>query len=610
MGKKQAMREAVGFLSRLRRDVRGNMLAFMAALLVPLAALSGSAVDVARLYAVKTRLQQACDAGALAGRKMMVASSDPSLDPAASSAAQTFFTNNFQSGWFKTNSVSFTPTKTSENQVSGTATATVPMAIMGMFGMGARTISVSCEARYDVADADIVFVLDTTGSMACLTSDSVSTCNSYAVSNVVKNADGSYSVTEKSGSRISGLRSAVSSFYTTLTSQADASTHFRFGFVPYSATVNVGHLLPNNYLATSWNYQSRWRQSGASDAFVSGSTVTGTPTSMTSAACTALANTGAYDGSDRNVVTTVSYSGGKCTTTSKTYQAMFHYAQATNVDVSAYTQFLAVTNPAKLDGSKSTWAGCIEERIASGTPPANPSTTSPPVDLDVDSAPATANSGWGPLWPEVEYWRSSATSEDTATVRTTLTRSGGETAANYHEVPCPKQSQRLQTMAASDISDYLSATNGFRAYGLTYHDVGMTWGTRLLSPNGIFKNDTAAWPGHNPPNRYIVFLTDGDMETSATAYASHGMEQFDKRVLGSAATTNLTAYHNNRFVAACTIAKDHNITIFVIAYAQTMTTQLQSCASPGQAYYASDSTALNAAFSQIAKQVAMLRISK
>ena len=171
MGNKRIMSETLGFLGRLRRDARGNMLAFMAALLVPLAALSGSAVDMGRMYAVKTRLQQACDAGVLAGRKTMTDSTG--WDSNAQNAAQSFFKSNFQSGWMSTKSVSFNPQKTTENQVSGTATATVPMAVMGMFGMGDRTVNVSCEARYDVADADIVFVLDTTGSMSCLTSDSV-----------------------------------------------------------------------------------------------------------------------------------------------------------------------------------------------------------------------------------------------------------------------------------------------------------------------------------------------------------------------------------------------------------------------------------------------------
>jgi len=493
---------------------------------------------------------------------------------------------------------------------------------MGMFGMAARTISVTCEARCDVADADIVFVLDTTGSMACLTSDSISTCLNYATqpANILTNADGSFSVKEKTGSRIDGLRSAVSTFYATLTSQADPTTHFRFGFVPYSATVNVGGLLKSSYLNQAWSYQSRTPVESNN-----GSAANSTTTNTSQTACNALAgktyntNPGgnpAYTAVS-TTVTWTSLSGGTCKKTVQNLNISFHYAQSpTPIDVSGYISSLStgagVTNPAMIDGSKSIWAGCIEERYTTaGT--ASPSATNPPLDLDVDTEPYDTNSRWSPAWPEVEFWRNGATSEDNTTYRIYLgrtTAAGDNSAKTGNQIACPKTAQRLQTMTTSDITNYLSATNGFRPYGYTYHDVGITWGTRLLSPNGIFKNDTAAWSGHNPPNRYIVFLTDGDMETGPTVYASHGMEQFDKRVLGSAATSNLTAYHNNRFAAACTIAKNHNITIFVIAYAQTMTTQLQNCASPGQAYYASDTTALNTAFSAIAKQVAMLRISK
>ena len=615
------MVETIGFLSRLRRDVRGNTLAFMAALLVPLAALSGSAIDVARLYAVKTRLQQACDAGALAGRKSMTAAGD--LDTSATGPAQSFFKNNFQNGWFSTNSATFTPAKTTEGQVSGTASAVVPMAVMSMFGMGPRTVNVTCEARYDVADADIVFVLDTTGSMACQTNDP--NCLTYVTTgtNIVANADGSYSVKEKSGSRIDGLRSAVATFYATLTDphNVDPSTHFRFGFVPYSATVNVGGLLDTNYLNQSWQYQSR-----TPVETLNGTATTSTSTNTSQTACNALAgktyktdqNTTPVYSALNTTVTWTNSAGGTCTQTKQNYKISWHYAQTASsapIDVSGYiasiTTGVGVTNPAMIDGSKSIWAGCVEERGT--TTSSNPSTTNPPLDLDVDTTPTNANSRWSPWWPEIEFWRNGATSEDNATYREYWARSttpGDTSGRSGNQIGCPKAARRLQTMSSTDITNYLSATNGFRPYGYTYHDIGITWGTRLLSPNGIFKADTQAWPGHNAPNRYLVFLTDGDMETGATVYGAHGMEQFDKRVLGSAGTSNLTTYHNNRFAAACTIAKNHNITIFVIAYAQTLTTQLTNCASPGKAYTAADTTALNTAFADIAKQVAMLRLSK
>lgn len=59
------------FLTRLRHDTAGNTIAIVAAGIIPLAGMIGGAVDMSRLYLTKTRLQQACDAGALAGRKAM-----------------------------------------------------------------------------------------------------------------------------------------------------------------------------------------------------------------------------------------------------------------------------------------------------------------------------------------------------------------------------------------------------------------------------------------------------------------------------------------------------------------------------------------------------------
>lgn len=136
-----------GFLSRLARDTGGNTLAMMAAFTIPLAALAGSAVDMSRAYLVRVRLQQACDAGVLAGRKLMTVTSGTTLDASAPAdpanptsatpvykQAKAFFDNNFPSGWMQTTNVAFTPSRMSDGQVAATATARMPMAIMKMFG--------------------------------------------------------------------------------------------------------------------------------------------------------------------------------------------------------------------------------------------------------------------------------------------------------------------------------------------------------------------------------------------------------------------------------------------------------------------------------------------
>ena len=153
-----------GFLARLLEDRRGNTLAVMAAAMIPILGLAGSAVDVARVYMVRTRLQQACDAGVLAGRKYMsIASTMTTLEPAAQLQAKAFFNNNFPEGWLGTSDISFKPAKANESDVSGSADAIVPMTIMAMFGSKSKTVSVTCAARYDVSDTDVMFVLDVTG---------------------------------------------------------------------------------------------------------------------------------------------------------------------------------------------------------------------------------------------------------------------------------------------------------------------------------------------------------------------------------------------------------------------------------------------------------------
>ena len=65
-------------------------------------------------------------------------------------------------------------------------------------------------------------------------------------------------VPEESGSRIGALRLAVVDFYDTLDSAADDSTHIRYGVVPYTSTVNVGRIIPGNFMVSdNWTFQSR-----------------------------------------------------------------------------------------------------------------------------------------------------------------------------------------------------------------------------------------------------------------------------------------------------------------------------------------------------------------
>ncbi|TGX52793.1 hypothetical protein E5A73_14225 [Sphingomonas gei] len=595
-----------------------------AAFIIPLAAFAGSAIDVGRLYVVKGRLQQACDAGVLAGRKSMTDTSPSTpLDSVASAQAQSFFVNNFRAGWFGTSNVAFAPSKTADSQVAGTAAATVPLTLMAIFGNPSQTISVSCEARYDIADADIMLVLDTTGSMACLTSDGTAGC-SQAVASYTR-ADGTtgYYVTEKSGSKLSGLRSAVLTFYDTLMANVDSATHIRYGFVPYTSTANVGRLLPSTSFVTTWSYQTRKIAGDANN----GSATSATSGNTSQNTCNGYAGrvpsgTNAFTTSGTATVRTVSWStgsGGYCTVYSQPVKPLWSYGKWP-LDVSQYVAGNAVDDPSKITAATSTWQGCIEERDTTAS--SSFSAASLPADLDPDLPATTDATRWRPMWPDVIYYRGSSmnpvsdsgsstnpygdTTSTTGLAAFTSMQLYNNIALGY--VSCGKPAQRLATMARADVSAYLNSVD-FKAQGGTYHDTGMIWGTRLLSPTGLFAADTSAWPGRNAPNRYIVFMTDGDMAPNQNIYGMYGLEYYDKRVTGGSYSNDET-YHNARFVAECGAAKTRGITVFVISFGQTLTPELTSCATPGQAYYASDNTALTNAFRAIADQVAMLRISK
>lgn len=617
-------------MAALARDVRGNTLALMAVAMIPLAGLAGSAVDMARLYVVKVRLQQACDAGVLAGRKFM-STTGSTLDTNAAAQANAFFTNNFTTGWMTTNTVSFTPTKTSDSQVAGTASAIVPMTIMQMFGTPSITLNVACQARYDIGDSDIMFVLDTTGSMACTTADGTAGCNQPVATYTRPDGTTGYYVTEKTGSKLSGLRSAVLNFYDTLSANSSPLTHIRYGFVTYTSTVNVGYLLPSNYLVTNWNYESRKVIGDANNGSATTSTTTGTSQTTCNGRATGRSPASGYSisGTASNVTSNwTNNNGGTCVTTTQPLKPNWRYAQWP-FNVSQYIAGATVTDPSKITGATSKWQGCIEERDTTVSSSFN--VNSLPYDLDPDLVPTNDSTRWRPMWPDVIYYRGSnmtsvdysgnsttpygdyaPTSSDGATTQYTNMIANPNPAWSQNissgYVSCGKPAQRLATMARADVSNYVNAVD-FKAQGGTYHDTGMIWGTRLISPTGIFASDTSTWPGHAPPSRYIVFMTDGDMAPNTSIYGMYGMEYYDKRVTGGTYSSD-TDYHNARFLAECSAAKARNIKIFVVGFGQTLTSQLTACASPGSAYYASDNASLTAAFTSIAGQVAMLRISQ
>ena len=595
----------------LLRSRKGNVLPIVAAGLVPMAAMVGGAVDMSRAYMVKARLQQACDAGVLAGRRAMAQGNYTAANQAT---ARDFFDVNFNDGFQGTEDLTFASTNpTGTSRVEGTATVNVPTAVMGMFGKDVIPVETECEAELNVSNSDITFVLDTTGSM----------------SGFISNGSGGFQ------RRIEALQGAVISFYDVLATAANGSNaRVRYGFVPYSTGTNVGELLYDTnpqYLVgannnESWNYESRrpiWE-------------VTTTSTDVEFQFETEnrrRRNQCESYGDERSVSlgnVTIDYerwtwggdrepwSGGgrkTCvrrltitTTLTSTTQtpnyvagANFHHWEylERNYIVDDFIRSIKSANPAVVLPTNTgttydRWEGCVEERstvaagdfnYVSGTGIVPTTGPDQDYDLDLDLIPTNTATKWKPYWRSVYYRRDGGRSTN-----------------------CPQKAQLLQTMTRNELTSYV---NSLSTGGNTYHDIGLIWGGRLSSPSGVFSANVTAPPNNSGTvQRHVIFMTDGELATSSFIFGAYGNEPLDERISGGSNNPSTQERHRRRFLAVCDAIKGKGIRLWAIAFGTSLTTDLQNCASSGSAFSAQDSGQLEQNFQNIAAQIAELRLTR
>ena len=626
------------------RDQRGNAFFLTAAAMFPVIGLIGSGVDIGRAYMAQLRLQQACDAGVLAGRRAMAGSTYSS---SAQSEANKMFNYNYPTGIYESSRIGFSSQADGPSDVKGTATAYLPTSIMKIFSHDGFDLAVNCTAKLEISNADVMLVLDVTGSMAQTNSgDSVN--------------------------RIAALKDATMDFFDTLTTAEVGDGRLRFGVVPYSSSANVGAILrdknpawlSDNVLLPSRTpvFKVTWTTTSTThdDDYRVGNTTYGnysnvsTVNGQNSSSCgnleppadteptsgtPQLNKTAQYVDGDGNRVTTYdsnqtytyynyryTWSSSRCrlqrrvatfvrthtTTTVETPTQTFDnkYTYQDRVfDVSA-------------DQSNS-WSGCVMERATEVFGP-NQSAPSDALDMDVDTAPSgDDDTKWKVLIPEIAFARASHPSYSPSTTGSLTVNSSNVTGngsskgswQNYSKYwadgwgVCPVPAMKLTTMTASDRGSFNSYIGSLQPVGGTYHDSGMVWGVRLLSPDGMFADENAMAPNRRPISRHIVFMTDGEMAPNMGNLTFQGYEFLMKRVGGNS-DSELRDRHNNRFVQLCEKAKGKNITVWVIGFGVNLNSQLTSCASPGKAYQANNSSQLNENFQAIARQISKLRLSQ
>ena len=484
-----------GFLTRLAKNQAGNTLAIVAAALIPLAGMIGGGLDISRGYLAKTRLQQACDAGVLAGRKVM--GSSGVMSDAVTAEVRKYVNFNFPSGYLGiTNPLTINPTLGTNDQLQLTLTTPMPTVIMRLFKQDTMNVTATCSARNDYSNIDIVLVLDTTGSMACKPERDGDSCSDWINSRTSPKSGKTMTVNSKtvtyvceensnetcSGgtnvSRMQGLRTALTNLQSqmaTIESQFNMTEQgkrkrVRWAIIPFSQMVNAGlseggggnTLYSRNpgWFNTTGNYQ----QVGQS--------------------C------------DRY---------GRCSTT-----------------------ITARNNIAHDDTWMSnSWDGCVEEQSTSNTITSTSSSIpATAYDMNFDTVPSSTATKWTVADPSQ---------------------------AGLSQYACPKAMRELQKLTATEFNDYFAFNNGFAANGGTYLDLGMLWAARMLSRTGNWSARNPLLFNTYPVNRYVIMMTDGTMDTGNSGYGAYAQEYIWKRITSDGSSTTSNRNHSARLLLALSL---------------------------------------------------------
>lgn len=653
------------FAARLVRSTTGSVLPMVAAGTFVLLGLVGGGVDMARAYKAQRHLQAACDAAALAGRHAVLSNG---FDDTAKAKAQEFFNANYNPTEQGTTDTVFSPTSDDNGDtIVGTASAKLATVIMRVFGIKSLNLSATCTASMGIGNSDVTFVLDNTGSMAWTpdgnyTWDSTATriyalqqamlsfYDTVAASNSGSNARIRYAFVPYSSSvNVGQLLMNLDSNYVANTMTISTRKPVNWGPVVSTWTdtgtpTNPQQQSSSQYGSTAYSDLPSCNSAKPADetSWTTYSTSTSTSTTFdpSRGANGQMVTATGTQQNQREAYYECQYQGygrhhgggyfvyqGYYTRqlTSYTYQAQDPIFVTTPgasfsswlygefpVDVSTYktgasaSALVASSHGNAAYNTPSTWPGCIQERqttpatsftfdsLATGITP------SAALDLDIDSAPTGDDATkWKPLWGSVTFGRGS-----------TATSLTGNSSSSDSATYCPYHAQLLTEMNRSDFANYV---NAMTPVGSTYHDIGLLWGARLSSTTGIFADNVNQAPSNGGAvSRHLILMTDGELEPSLTVNSAYGLEKNDHRVTTDGNSQTQYDNHRARYLAICQAIKARGIRLWVIAFGAdvTLSSDLQTCASPNSAFKADDAGQLNTQFQKIAKQVGELRITQ
>lgn len=617
-------------IARLAGDKRGSTLMMMGIAMIPAIGAIGSAVDAARMYIVRSQLQAGVDAAALAGaRAFGVTDNSPTSRQGQVTA---YFEGNFprSPNYMNTVDVTLTPTFTVVNGINVTtvsASATLPMTFMKIFGFTSKTMQATAKAELQPKPLEVMLVLDNTGSMR---------------------------FTLPGGkTRITALKEAANSFVDTLFQGGTQRKDLAMGFVPYDVTANVGNLLlakrPNSVAQVDGFNSGAIALGGtwpANPYYWKGCVMNDSTVRDVSDVRT-VSEVGAWDltrtlpGEAGNPAVQPYFippmyvpksNPSQSTAAIKANPASDFYKLDTSeqkdnlykLDSSSYgangANYLANT-PLYRSYMYDYYIGLNNGAAKSSDDVIRIATTGAYYD---PSSGNRASAQWYVDWTRIPHYNETAywTAPQTAAIN-----SNGGRVDNVNQDTTPMPSPNWQcpeeamvpayNRAKSVYTDYIRDDNAALYPGNgTIHHSGLLWGYRLLVRDDVFTRPRPAGVTSEPARRAIVFMTDGlnEVDQDQNGWLDRTFTWYGRWSEPSLSTNeaNTPTQMLRRFSKTCAnIQREANppevYIVALVANSTEVNTAFDQCA-PGRVYRTSSVAQLTAAFQDIAAELVDLHL--
>jgi len=493
------------WLHRFAQQTRGNVTLIFALSILTLVVATGGAIDVSRSFTAKAQLQDAADAGVLRG-----ALTYSQGLTAAQTAANAAFLSDL--GTANMSGLTYSlgaATSGNITQMTYTASATVQPYFLGLVGISSQTIRATSTAQSQVNPFELVFVLDTTGSMA--------------------------------GTRISNLKSSVNSVLDTLYDmEGNSSSDVRIGVVPFDTQVRMTTSSSYSYVDYSNCYSHE--TATASGYYTIYPAVDYHACLAVWDVYNAICNTASSKSSCLNTASSALYYT-VTSDSSKTYYTAVGYAYE-KVGNKKYTIY-TYTETYYIDpttGKKVITLGKLTTSTANSSSgyasPPNGYTSFPSSYL------STITSSWsGCLTDRTQSYDVSAASPD-ATMPDTL----------YIAASCDTSGLKTSMDMTNNITSVESFVSGLGTGGNTNITVGLQFGMEMLSPDAPYTQGVS-WTDEDV-DKYMILVTDGANTQNRWTSTTSSIDARTKLACQAAKDQGITLFVVNIIEGDSTLLKD------------------------------------------------------